>query len=61
MNHVIERTSPKGQKFVGTCILCGIAGLVMSDSLAQCTNPEGISQTEALLLAIDGPDSTKED
>ena len=37
--HAIERTSPKGELFVGTCLLCGEEGLTMADVHKPCRNP----------------------
>jgi hypothetical protein len=53
--HAIERTSPKGpgQKFIGTCRLCGTKGLTMGDALMPCPNPRGLTSDEALIEAID--------
>lgn len=52
--HSIERTSPKGGPFMGTCTLCGQTGLTFSDE-SECPNQRGLSQDEALLEAIEGP------
>lgn len=55
--HAIERTSPKGpgQKFIGTCMKCGRAGLTFADMQEPCENIAGISQDEALVMAVEGP------
>lgn len=54
--HAIERTSPKGegQKFVGTCRLCGRAGLTSADMKEPCENVRGLTEDEALIEAIRG-------
>lgn len=52
--HSINRTSPKGQPFVGTCALCGRAGLTFADMRTECENPRGLSPDEALIEAIKG-------
>jgi hypothetical protein len=59
MKHTIERTSPKGpgQKFLGTCILCRRQNLPMSAALEECDNPRGLTADEALMEAIEGPES----
>ncbi len=56
-HHSIERTSPKGpgQKFIGTCVLCGTQNLSASDALKECPNQRGLTQDEALVEAIKGP------
>jgi hypothetical protein len=51
--HAIERTSPKGDPFVGTCFRCGKTGLTISQSQDYCENTSGMSEDEALLAAID--------
>jgi len=51
--HSIERTSPKGGRFVGVCTLCGEKGLTPSDMSRVCANPEGVTEDEAILRAID--------
>lgn len=53
-SHSLERTSPKGGPFVGTCRLCGKAGLTISDMSQECENQRGLSQDEALVEAIKG-------
>lgn len=54
--HLIDRTSPQGpgQKFVGTCRLCGKQGLTFADMNEQCPNPSNMSQDDTLIAAIDG-------
>jgi hypothetical protein len=61
ITHAIERTSPKGpgQKFVGTCRLCGTPGLGAADALKECPNQRGLTADEALIEAIDPPDREK--
>ena len=49
MTHAIERTSPKGQKFIGQCIKCGQTGLGLSAALAPCPADELMSDEAALL------------
>lgn len=56
MKHVIERTSPKGLKFVGTCRLCGATGLTLADSDDDCANVRGLTEDQALIEAIAPPD-----
>lgn len=50
--HAIRRTSPKGQDFVGTCVLCGTAGLAFVDASRECPNQRGISAEEALIEVL---------
>lgn len=52
MTHVIDRTSPLGQAFLGTCRLCGMPNLKNTDVFKECQNPRGVSSDEALLDAI---------
>jgi hypothetical protein len=52
--HSIERTSPIGEAFVGRCVQCGKEGLSIRD-VDGCPNPEGVSEDESLLRAIEGP------
>lgn len=54
LTHVLERTSPKGEAFIGRCRLCGKENLSMKDALADCPNPKRISSAEALTMAIEG-------
>jgi hypothetical protein len=61
MTHSIERTSPIGGDFLGTCILCGATNLRMTDALKECPNPDKIKPIDALLMAIDGPEKKKEE
>lgn len=55
--HAIERTSPKGGPFFGTCMKCGRTNLPGSAALEPCDNPSGMSEDEALIMAIEGPQS----
>ncbi len=57
MKHAIERTSPKGpgQKFIGTCRLCGAAGLTMAAVAEDCENVRGLSAEQALIETINPP------
>jgi hypothetical protein len=57
MKHSLERTSPKGKPFIGTCTLCGVANLTPNAALQDCENVRGLSQDEALIEAIVGPAS----
>lgn len=54
--HAIERTSPKGpgQKFIGTCRLCGTPNLPASAAQEGCPNQRGVTSDEALVEAITG-------
>jgi hypothetical protein len=54
MKHHIERTSPKGQDFIGTCRLCGMRGLKANAALEDCENPRGLTIEEAMLESIIG-------
>lgn len=54
--HAVERTSPKGGPFIGTCVRCGRTGLTIAEAMRECDNPSGMSQDEALLQLLHGPD-----
>jgi hypothetical protein len=56
MKHAVERTSPKGpgQPFIGTCRLCGMAGLKASAAMEDCENVRGLSSDEAMIEVITG-------
>lgn len=51
-SHSLNRTSPKGHSFVGTCALCGKPNLTISDMNTECENTCGLTQDEALIEAI---------
>jgi hypothetical protein len=54
MGHpLINRTSPKGEKFIGTYAACGKTGLTLLDADEPCDNQRGLTQEQALLEAID--------
>lgn len=54
MKHpLINRTSPKGTPFVGTCAACGKTGLRLSAMGEDCENVRGMTQESALLEAIE--------
>lgn len=61
MTHALYRTSPKGERFVGTCTNCGATGLTTTNMKEECPNPRGATQDENLLEAIekDNNDFTK--
>ncbi len=52
--HLINRVSPRGESFVGTCALCGKTGLKINDVHEACDNPVGVSINDAILTAIIG-------
>ncbi len=54
--HAIERTSPKGGPFIGTCRLCGTPNLRMGDALKPCPNQRGLTADQALIECIEGDD-----
>jgi hypothetical protein len=54
MKHHVERTSPKGQDFIGTCRLCGKPNLKASAALEDCENVRGLTAEQAMVEAIRG-------
>jgi hypothetical protein len=50
--HSLERTSPKGQPFIGYCVNCGTINLPAKAALEECPNPEGVTQDQALVEAV---------
>jgi len=54
VKHHVERTSPKGRDFIGTCRLCGKRGLKASAALEDCENVRGLTEEEAMLEIITG-------
>lgn len=57
MKHHINRTSPKGQEFIGTCSLCGKPDLKAKDALEDCENARGLTAEQALIEAVTGEPS----
>ena len=51
--HALIRTTPKGEPFLGTCLLCGTPALPMRAALEPCPNQRGLSQDEALTEAME--------
>ena len=52
--HAINRTSPKGGKFIGTCMKCGKTGLTLADAMTEeCENVARMSDDDALLNALE--------
>jgi len=51
--HSLERTSPKGGPFIGTCRLCGTPGLTSGQANEWCANPNSVTDADSLLDAID--------
>jgi hypothetical protein len=52
--HSIERTSPKGQEFFGTCIRCGKKNLPAKAIYEECPNTKGMTSDEALVELVKG-------
>ena len=50
--HALERTSPKGGPFIGSCTKCGTQGIPLSRMREECANPANITDAESLQLAI---------
>jgi len=58
--HSLNRTSPKGGTFIGTCALCGKPNLTLADMNYECENTRGLTQDEAVVEAILGPQTPQE-
>jgi len=56
MKHpLVNRTSPIGTDFVGTCASCGKEGLTFEVmATEECSNPLGMTNETALIQAIEG-------
>lgn len=54
MSHALERTSPKGQLFVGYCVKCGAVNLTLQAALAPCPADDIVSDTNAMLSLMRG-------
>lgn len=54
-HHNLIRTSPKGlgQKFIGTCTLCGTPDLPSSAVHEECPNQRGLSEDDALVETLE--------
>jgi len=52
--HALERTSPKGGPFVGTCWLCGTPNLKANAACEPCPNHRGMSNAQAIIAAVQG-------
>lgn len=52
--HSLQRTSPKGGPFIGTCSLCGRPGLTLDAMREECENPRRLSPDEAVIEAVIG-------
>lgn len=52
--HAIERTSPKGGPFLGTCRLCGTPNLRAEQALEECPNQRDLSADQAVIESILG-------
>lgn len=54
MKHHIERTSPKGETFRGTCRLCGKTNLTALDARKDCENVRNMTEGEAMAETLSG-------
>lgn len=52
--HALNRTSPKGQPFRGTCFQCGQTDLPIGAVTEPCVNVANLTQADALLFAVNG-------
>lgn len=50
MKHIVIRSSPKGQAFIGYCPLCGTTDLTIKDAMVDCANVIGATQSEAMAM-----------
>jgi len=56
-HYLVNRTSPKGQPFVGTCAACGKTGITFDRiSTEECENIRNMTSEEALLEAVNWDD-----
>ena len=55
MKHpLVNRTSPKGQPFIGTCAACGKRGITFDRvSTEECENVRCMTNEQAILEAVD--------
>lgn len=53
MTHGLERTNPKGEKFIGRCRYCGTENLPMSAALEPCEKAP--SRDQQVLDALTKP------
>lgn len=50
---LVNRTSPKGQDFIGTCAACGKRGITFEMlNTDECENVREMTQEEALIEAV---------
>lgn len=52
--HSLRRTNPKGERFIGVCVLCGQAELPAEAVAWECPNLRRLSDDEAVIEAIIG-------
>lgn len=52
--HSLRRTSPKGESFIGQCVLCGKENLPITAINNKCLNPKRTTEEEAIIGAIEG-------
>lgn len=57
---LVNRTSPKGQPFVGTCAACGKTGITFATMREDCENVRGLTQEQAVIEAVEAPDEAPE-
>lgn len=51
-NHSLERTSPLGGTFIGTCMTCGRTGLLAVAATEPCDATVGMTDDEADALLV---------
>lgn len=54
MCHMLVRTNPVGEKFIGRCVNCGKENLPMSAVHAECENLTKRSQEDSFVAIITG-------
>jgi len=50
--HALERTSPKGEKFLGFCTKCGREDLPIAAMNEECVNPANLTDGDAIMIAV---------
>ena len=38
-SHALKRINPKGQPFIGQCVICGRSGFTAEEAHNECTGP----------------------
>jgi len=53
MTHALVRMSPKGEDFIGRCLVCGQTDLPITAVRETCPNPDNLTIAQVFLKVLE--------